>query len=102
MTRRRYSAFLEEGLMDRLRLYAIALGDRGVPVSLSGLHEVALWEYLESRCDRLGAPRPGVSPQARRMQAGPGRPSRAAIAATFAPLLERRAGRLPGRMRTDR
>lgn len=87
VARRRHSIYAESGLMDRLRLYAAALTDAQTPVSLTGLLEAALWEYLEARCDRAGVPRQGASPEVRIRYPGRGRPSAAARNGQFFPTL---------------
>lgn len=99
MTRRRYSLYIEEPLTDRLRLYASALAQTGERLSLSGLLEAALYEYLESRCDRMGIPRDGTSAAPAVRHFGRGRPSASTLAGQFSPRLAHRAGRYPGRSR---
>jgi hypothetical protein len=96
VTRRRYSLYIEQALSDRLHLYAAALSRVAGAHSLAGLHESALWEYLERRCDRLGRPLPGTDPRPQQRAAGRGRPSAAALAGRFSPHLLRRAGRPAG------
>lgn len=95
MVRKRGSFFLEQALTDRLRFYGAGLADRGRRVSLSGLLEAALWEYLEFRTTPLGVPIPGTDPEPRPHYAGRGRPSAAARATRFTPRLSRTAGRYP-------
>jgi hypothetical protein len=95
MARRRCSLYLEQALMDRLRLYTFGLARTGTVVSMSGLIESALLEYLRRRCDGLGTPLEGSSPAPRTTFAGPGRPTAAARERQFEPQLRRRAGRSP-------
>lgn len=94
--RARYSSYVDQALVARLRRYAAALGRSGQRVSLSGLHEAALYEYLEQRCLIDGSPRDGVGPAPRSWRPGRGRPSAAALEARFRPRLDKTAGRPAG------
>lgn len=98
---RRHAVFsLEEQLTQRLRAYARALESGGAPVTLSGLVEAALCEYLDRRCAHDGALRPGQSALPRPGYPGPGRPSAAVRASRYVPDLRRiEGGRRPREMR---
>lgn len=80
-------------ITERLRRYASALEHAGHPVTLAGLVEAALIEYLDRRCTLDGLPRARSDPAPIPSYAGRGRPSRAARASRPTPALERTVGR---------
>jgi hypothetical protein len=86
VVRRSASLYVEEPLLDRLRLYALALRTAGVRTTVGELLECAVWEYLQTRADALGQPVANSSPAVVRRYPGRGRPSRAS-AATYTPRL---------------
>jgi len=90
---RRHTVFsMEEILTRRLHAYGRALEQNGRSVTLSGLVEAALCEYLDRRCALDGMPFEGSDPAPVIRYAGRGRPSRLVLAARYQPLIERTAG----------